>query len=313
MTEGRPGATAVRSTWAELPASVRSAVEERLGGHVVRAISQNGGFTHGVAARICLEDGGRAFVKAVSIHHEIAAQYRTEARIAAALPLHVPASRLRFCLEESDWIVMAFDDIDGRHPDLNDAVDLTAVLDAIESMTDLLTPNPVPDAPPITDPLGPLFHGWRRAAQTQRSGLDVWSERNLDRLAELESRWVDGAVGETLLHADLRADNLLITSTDAVIAVDWAWSCVGAAWVELVYLMPAIAAAGHDPEEVVRRHSTTRNADPGALDAFVCALAGHFTECASEPAPAWSPNLRTHEDRAARICRDWLARRTGWS
>lgn len=35
--------------------------------------------------------------------------------------------------------------------------------------------------------------------------------------------------GPTLLHSDLRADNLLLTPT-RVVAVDWPWASVGAAW-----------------------------------------------------------------------------------
>lgn len=66
MTMTAPPATGVRHHWADLPDTVRDAVQDILGAPVVEARSQSGGFSPGVAARVRLADGGRAFVKAVS-------------------------------------------------------------------------------------------------------------------------------------------------------------------------------------------------------------------------------------------------------
>lgn len=52
-----------RIPWAEVPAEVRASIEGLLGGKVVGAVSQPGGFSEGLAARLRLADGGRAFVK----------------------------------------------------------------------------------------------------------------------------------------------------------------------------------------------------------------------------------------------------------
>lgn len=309
-----PAATAVRTTWAELPHHVREKVEDRLGAAVLRAAGQGGGFTNGVAARLTLADGGRAFVKALPDGHELAPDYRSEARIAGALPPTVPASRLRFSLDNTGWIVLVYDDVEGRHPDFAHPGDLAAVLTCVEDLATVLTPNPLAWAPDITEPLGPLLRGWRRFLdEGPAPGLDAWSVRNLDRLAELESRWVRATAGDTLLHADLRHDNMLVTSQGTALTVDWAWACVGADWVELVYLLPSVAAAGGDPEAVVTSHPVTRKADPAAIDAFVCALAGFYTHSGRQPDPYWSPHIRAHERWYGRLCRDWLARRTGWA
>ncbi|MFI5615947.1 phosphotransferase family protein [Streptomyces sp. NPDC051567] len=339
MTEQLPAATAVRSTWAQLPAPVRSAVEDRLGARVLGAASQGSGFTDGVAARLTLAGGRRAFVKALATGHELTPDYRREARIAAALPAPVPASRLRFSLETAGWHVLAYEDIEGRHPDLGRAGDLAAVLTCVEELGRTLTPNPLPWAPSIGEQLGGLYQGWRLLLEEEEpgseggsttrtgisnsdspgtatgapTGLDPWSARHLHRLAELESRWPVAATGDTLLHADLRQDNLLLTADGRAVAVDWAWACVGADWVELVFLLPAVAAAGGDPQEIVTTHPVTRGADPAAIDAFVCALAGFYTHSGRQPSPLWSPHLRTFERRYGELCRAWLARRTGWS
>ena len=60
-----PPAEGTRLPWEALPGEVRDAIERELGSRVVRAVTQPGGFSPGVAARLELEDGGRVFVKAV--------------------------------------------------------------------------------------------------------------------------------------------------------------------------------------------------------------------------------------------------------
>src|SRR4051812_34185985 len=61
-----PPAQGVRLPYGELPARVRTWVDGVLGGAVVESVTQPGGFTPGVAARVRTADGRRAFVKAVS-------------------------------------------------------------------------------------------------------------------------------------------------------------------------------------------------------------------------------------------------------
>lgn len=49
--------------------------------------------------------------------------------------------------------------------------------------------------------------------------------------------------GETLLHGDVRADNLLLTAS-GVTLVDWPHARVGAAFVDPVLFAPALPAGG---------------------------------------------------------------------
>ena len=106
--------------------------------------------------------------------------------------------------------------------------------------------------------------GWRRltaahaAGDDDLSGLDPWAARHLDRLADLEAGWPAATEGRTLLHADLRADNLLLTPT-RVVAVDWPYACVGAAWVDLLLLLPSVTMqGGPDPEPTFAARGNTR-------------------------------------------------------
>jgi hypothetical protein len=91
-----PATGARRIPWAEVPAEVRASIERLLGGKVVGAVSQPGGFSAGLAARLRLADGGRAFVKAASsaVTPGVARFHRREIAISRRLPAGVPAPRL---------------------------------------------------------------------------------------------------------------------------------------------------------------------------------------------------------------------------
>ena len=165
-TPAFPPASGRRMQWDEMPAPVRSAIEDRLGSRVVSARSQAGGFSPGVAARLRLADGARVFVKAVcgSSNPDSPAIHRREARVAAALPAGVPAPALRWSWDDGEWVVLAFDDVDGRPPDLPwRANELERVLDALAELATALTPSPIP-LEPASKSLARLFGRWRRIA-----------------------------------------------------------------------------------------------------------------------------------------------------
>src|SRR6185437_5917666 len=97
---------------------VRAAVEGIVGGPVVAAQTQRGGFSPGTADRVRTADGRRAFVKAVSpAQNEFSAVlHRREAVVTAALPGYAPTPRLLGCYDDGDWVALVLEDIDGRHP-----------------------------------------------------------------------------------------------------------------------------------------------------------------------------------------------------
>ncbi|MFI5496683.1 phosphotransferase family protein [Actinoplanes sp. NPDC051859] len=304
-------ATALRPAWARLPVEVRDLVENRLGARIRAAVGQDGGFTPGVAARAELADGSRAFVKAIEADDELADQYRNEARCAALLGPAVPAPRLRFTVEAYGWVVLAFDDVAGRHPDLRSRTERAAVSATLTRLATLLTPTPVPDLPTAEAVLAPLVTAWRQyAAQGPPDDLDPWAVRHLDRLAVLESGWAAAVAGDTLLHLDLRADNMLLTPAGEVVVVDWACASRGAAWVDLAILL--VSAEGVDADRVIRTHPLSREVPAAAIDAFVCALAGCFARESRGPALPRSPYLRDFQAAIARHSLTWLIRRTGW-
>jgi aminoglycoside phosphotransferase (APT) family kinase protein len=314
-----PPATGSRLDWPQLPARVRAAVEAWLGSPVVAAVTQPGGFSPGVAARLRTAGGRGVFVKAVAPapNPDAPAFHRREARIVAALPADVPAPRLLWSYDEGDggWVALAYEDVDGRQPTLPwRAGELERVLDALARLTRRLTPSPLPADVAGRAGDSSLFsrHWWAQLRRERPAGLDAWSTRHLDRLAALEAGAAAAVGGETLLHFDLRADNLLLTP-DRVLVVDWPHARIGAAWVDVVCFAPSVTMqGGPPPEALLRRHPAGAGAAAGLVTAAIVALAGAFTHWSLQPPPPGLPTLRPFQAAQGAVARAWVAERTGW-
>ncbi|HXL89480.1 MAG TPA: aminoglycoside phosphotransferase family protein [Streptosporangiaceae bacterium] len=317
-----PGSLAreLKRPWLSMPASVRARVEHELRGQVVSAITQAGGFSPGVAARLLLAGGDRAFVKAVALetNPDSPAMYRTEAIITASLPPGI-APRLLATFEADGWVVLILEDIDGRLPARPwQPSELDRVLQAVTGLAQALTPAPasVP-APCIAEALDQDFRGWRRLrtardSGTDLAGLDPWAQRNLARLAELETAWEEAANGGTLAHCDLRSDNLLLTS-DHVYVIDWPAACIAQPWFDLVCMLPSIQLDGGPPPEVIcAAHPLIQAADPDAVTAVAAALTGYFVDGSRRSPPPGLPTLRAFQRAQGGIGLTWLRLRTGW-
>jgi hypothetical protein len=189
-----------------------------------------------------------------------------------------------------------------------------AALGPAGSPPDLPAGSP-PDLPAGSPPDLPVGSPPDLAAGSQPNllaGLDGWSARHLTRLAELESRWAPAAAGPTLLHNDVRADNILITG-DGVVFVDWPHASTGAPWFDVVAFAPSVAMqGGPDPEWVLRSAPSAAGADPDAITAVVAAVAGYFTRQALLPPPPGLPTVRAFQAAQGEPARAWLRHRTGW-
>ena len=304
-------------SWSRVPDRVVAAVEGRLGSRIVGADDRPGGFSPGAAARLRLADGRTMFVKAVSTEQnpDSPDMHRAEARIAAALPAGAPVPELLFVHDDGEWVALGFADVDGREPAVPWVADeLTRVLAAVADLHGALTPAPL-DAPSVGERLGPLFRNWRDLASGRfplAEGTDPWAVRSLEWLAGLESGWEAAAAGATLLHGDLRADNVLLT-LDRVVFVDWPHACLGAPWVDLVFLLPSVAMQGGPaPEVLFDDHPSALGTRADAVDAVLAALVGYFHVRGLLPSPPGLPTLRAFQSAQGVEALAWLRRRTGW-
>ena len=122
MSHAPPPAEGVRPTWSTLPDAVRSELEGWLGSAVQTAESQAGGFSPGIASRIRTVDGTRYFVKAVGPrpNRDSPGMHRREAQIVAAIPDGVDVPRLLWSYEdeETGWVLLVLQDVEGTHPEM---------------------------------------------------------------------------------------------------------------------------------------------------------------------------------------------------
>lgn len=90
-----------------------------------------------------------------------------------------------------------------------------------------------------------------------------------------EKRAVELVSGNSLLHTDLHALNILVGESARVI--DWAWSRRGAIWVDTAFLVIRLIAAGHEPDEAEKWADAVppwHDASDSARTAFAVAVYG---------------------------------------
>ncbi|MDG4764830.1 phosphotransferase [Solwaraspora sp. WMMD406] len=159
MPDIRYDATAVRPTWADLPADLRTAISGRLGSPVNWATSTGGGFTRGFAGVLTTKAGDRVFVKAASLveQRHLSDWYAREAALTAELPPGVPVARPRWTLTTAGYFVLCLDAIDGR----------------------------IPALPWVDAELNAALAAWSRTAEALRRPPDGLTAIGLPRLADL--------------------------------------------------------------------------------------------------------------------------------
>lgn len=317
-----PPAEGQRLDWNDIPASVRAVVEEWLGSPVVSVVSQRTGFSPGVAARLRTASDRRVFIKAAGPEPNpgVPAIHRKEGQIAARLPTAAPVPRLLWSYDDAEtgWIVLAYEEIDGQAPAQPWKLDeLHRVMDGMAELAAILTPSPLPDSlvGSVSDAFATRLCGWGNLLEGDdsiRAQLDPWSTHHLEALARLEADAPAAVAGNTLLHFDIRADNVLL-SPDRVWFVDWPLACVGAAWVDAVFFAPSVTMqGGPSPESVLARHPAARLADSDAITAAVASTAGFFVYQSLLPPPPGLPTLRPFQAAQGVIACQWVAERTNW-
>ncbi|PPH08585.1 aminoglycoside phosphotransferase [Rathayibacter sp. AY1G1] len=296
----------VRTTWANVPGPVRRAFEDAIGGEVVSASSQSGGFSSGGADRLVLAGGRRVFAKSISRARNVGTfeLHRREAVVVRDLPASVPAPGLVGMVEQDDWVVVAFEDVDGRHSESSESA---AVLDALAALPRVDHST----LPRLSDELTPDASSWDRLATSGSVGeLDPWIGAHLDRLREASARLPQVVEGEHLVHLDCRADNLLIDANARVWLVDWPWACIGASWFDgVTYLLDVLVRNPDGNAEGLLEHPSLRRVPADAIDSVLAGLAGSWIETLREPPPEDMPTIREFQRREATAALQWLRRR----
>ncbi|MBA2446337.1 MAG: phosphotransferase [Nocardioidaceae bacterium] len=309
-------ATARRPRWQDLPPTMRRLVEQTAGGAVVTAESTGTGFTPGFASRLTLEDGQDVFVKAASSADDavhgwpLSDAYRDEVRKLSLLPDGIGAPAMLWHRDvEVDgvrWIIVAFEYVEGAPPRRPWRLDqLRLVLDTLAATAPALTRIPA---------------GLELETAEEHLMTDFDERLRLMRDSSNDQRWLDTVerlcrdgsrllAGQSIVHMDLRDDNVLIGVTGCVWFVDWNWPVSGADWIDTLCVLLSARGDGLDVEAELAQHPLTREVDPVAIDGLLAALWSFWGVSMTKPVPLSSPHLRDHQTWYAEVTRDWLTER----
>jgi hypothetical protein len=302
------GRTARRLEWPHLPPALRARVEERLGSPVVEAVSQGGGFTPGFASVLVCADGSRHFVKAASVAAQrmFAASYREEARKLGLLPPTAPAPRLLWSLDD-EWVVMEVEYVESRAPSRPWRADeLDRCLDALEVVAKELTPAP---GGLDLDPMAVEHRDWPAYWDHVRAARPG---PHADEAAALAATFGEAVDGDTLVHGDLRDDNVLLTPDGRVLFCDWNWPVVGADWLDSLMMLIGPRGDGLDVEAVIAERPLLRHVPTDHIDRVLALVCGYFLKSADDPVPPTSPYVREVQRWQGEVVWDWLAERRDW-
>ncbi len=230
-----------RFRWHELPSAARDKVERHTGPILEAFPVETGSISEVVA--VLETSHGRIFCKGASAENPMGWMHRNEARINPYLPTQMP--RLRWQVDAEGWLLLGFDYVHGRRPDLAPgSPDLPAVAAALNTMSATLTPCPAPRIQPA---------------------VVRWAGRIAPEVVD----------GDTLVHTDVTPHNFLLHQSGDTV-VDWSMPCRGAAWIDTALMIVRLIRTGHSPEQAERwaeQVPVWSAARPDAVSAFAVGVA----------------------------------------
>jgi hypothetical protein len=274
-------------------------VQRALGVPVIGARRISRGFSQAGRFVLTLADGGTCFLKQATCPRT-AAWLRDEMRVYAAL--------------REDFLprVLCFED-DGERPllfleDLSGAAwpppwtpaQLGRLRVALAALSRTRAPAGVPDLPTVWSGTP----GWREVAADPGPLLSLglceegWLRRALPVLLGAADPGL--LAGESLVHMDLRGDNLCFAA-ERTVFVDWNWATRGDPRMDLALLLPSLHAdGGPAPEELLP--------EAAGLSALVSGILAARAGLPEESAPR---GVRRERRRQLAVALPWAARTLG--
>jgi hypothetical protein len=256
---------------------------------VSRGYSINEHWTAGFA------DGSRAFLKLASV--DPSPQWvRDERHVfecvdGAFMPLFLG-------FEDGEKPLLILEDMlpDARWPPPWHPGDIDSVLAALREVA----------AAPLKGELPRLaadgIPGWHDVARDPVLFLELglvpaeWLDRSLPALLEASDR--TPLAGESLLHGDVRSDNLCLRSGHAVL-LDWNHARIGNPAFDVAFWLPSLVLEGGPAPESF------------GVDEYAAFVAGYFAALAGLPSPAGAPRVRGFQRAQLEVALPWACRVLG--
>lgn len=247
-----------------------------------------------------LGNGRSAFVK-IAAYDYTAGWLRDEFRIYSALDGQPFLPRLIGWDDDGLAPVLALEDLSGATwPPPWDVARIDAVLASLASVHASQPPEGVP--PAVESQFGQ--DGWSAVIADPEPflSLGLCSPDWLDHLPTLAAASANAEIdGNSLLHFDVRSDNLCLQEGTAVL-VDWNGACVGNPVLDTASWLPSLEAEGGPAPHVILPDET-----PG-VPAIASLLAGYFCARAGLPAIPQAPHARPLQLMQSKTALPWAAR-----
>lgn len=306
--------TGVRVEYSAAPASIHCWAEALLGGSLIEAHARVGGMSPAVAVSLRAANGRSAFVKAVSsaINPDSPQHFRHEIAVLTALSSLPPVpyrATLLSTYDDGDWVAIALEDIDGRHPDWSSSADRAGVFEVVRQQSRELTP--VPSCMPHDSSYGGIvkyLEKMKTPIPEEIAALPSWASDEFPMLLDLAQRSLDHQRAESFCHTDIRYDNILIRHHDnQPLILDWGMSRRGQRWGDtMVYALEWVDSRYFD--EIVTRVGLTR-VEEDDVTGFIAAMGCYLLMVAVHPPPPSLPNLPAFRRQLGTACLAGVRRR----
>lgn len=312
--EGDGRLVGVRTPYDSAPPALHAWAAETLGAPVVDVRPRIGGMSPAVAASLRATNGARAFVKAVchAINPNTPDHFRHEIAVLsvlADLPPMPYRARLMSTYDDGDWVAIALEDIDGRHPDWSSEADRAAVFEAVRRQSAELTPIPA-RLPPgsIRDVAVKHLAAMRNATPAEVAGLPGWAASRLSQLTEPAQRSLDNHRDESFCHWDIRHDNILIRLRDGQpMMLDWGMSRRGPHWADtMIFALEWVDSPTFD--DIMSSIGLT-DGEQDDVTGFLAGAGCYLTMTSTCPPPPSMPRLPAFRRQVGAACLRGVRRR----
>jgi thiamine kinase-like enzyme len=284
------------------PTPIRSTLLRRIEKATKKKISQvqpiQGGYTPALRLKVIQEDGSTLFAKIGTNTHTSNA-LRQENKIYQTLQSSFLPKFIRWEDDPNQPILLLEDLSEAFWPPPWSETRIAQVMDTLPQVWGSSLPNiPVMvDMPHIGD-------GWHQVAENPAPFLalgfatEKWLQSALATLLRINE--VEVVNGRSLLHFDLRSDNICFTQNRAII-IDWNLVCLGNPKVDLGFWLPSLEAEGGPPPEQLL---------PGAGE-IAGLVSGFFAARAGLPTIPDAPRVRNIQLMQLKTALPWAVRGLG--
>lgn len=283
-----------------LTPELHARLERTLGKRIVQATPRAGGYTLALRLRLELADGSTVFAKIATTPYLVDC-VRREAVVYQALGTRSYLAEFLGWDDHPTQPFLLLEDLSVAHwPPPWNASRVDAVLAALAEVRQ----TPLPPQTPSLEKEAETLRKWGTVAADPLPFLSLglcdsaWLEQALPVLLAAEKQLV--LTGASLVHLDIRSDNLCFVGERAVL-VDWNWSSVGNPDADIACWLPSLHSEGGPLPETVL---------PDAAP-WAAALAGFFGSHAGLPPPEGAPTVRTVQRTQLESALPWAVRALG--